>query len=453
MALKEAQQDLVDALCSDMSVANPVFWYIRLQSYLFKKQLSKWSETALDVTHDRDHPRRGILNVIGGVFRFLRGFRRHPFESLCTTFLIVLWEFCLIWALLIAWTLNERAFFVGAAGTNSRSQFLVLSILLRPNISVHVVLRWACKRGLPPYASIKAFGIVAYKVAWRHFYDDERFQWIVLAASIVWSNLVFFYSEILFMLTLIVAVAMVAYAAVAKPSSLQKRNMLEHRCDRLATARRAFNKCKTKHESEITSLCRDEFDCLLQISNSTLSLGRIYAFSFDWRLPNWSWRERMPRQILFWRIVATFKKALKSALMAVLTLLPKIGFLGITGAFFFLQVFPFRDKPLLYIAKVNWGIQVSIKMLLCLPNWRSVTFMADQASYLVMGTIYQILGLSLPTLLDRDFLDKGRWFISDSVMQVVMTNWLSELPGDLCIWCCARFSLWLIRKIGRLHRQ
>jgi hypothetical protein len=65
--------------------------------------------------------------------------------------------------------------------------------------------------------------------------------------------------------------------------------------------------------------------------------------------------------------------------------------------------------------------------------------MFDQFNYLVAGAGYQIVGISLPTLLDPGFLDRLVWFYTVLFALIFATLWISELPGDILNWFAEQF--------------
>jgi hypothetical protein len=434
-ALENALDDAVDTFIGMLTAWSPVYWYVQLQRCLCKQQFQKWKQTADDLKAEnrRDRRSRNSFQLIWAFIRsfsnFIRHFRKYPWASLVVILLLTWWECTTILAFPVSYRLDELAYFVGAAATNSRSQVLIISVLRHRNVSPLVVLRYANKRGLTPFASLVAYCIPAFDDHLRYLYADDQFVRSVIGIASVWSNLIFFYSEISFLLVLLFSLS----SSWISPLSQEDCDDLASKCRSLAAARLTLNKLKKTLEHKVSCLTRDEIDSLLQNSGYISKLLKISS---------------EPETFINIRFRLS-RKLFEDTFLLVLLILPKIMLLCVTGAFVFLQIYPFRDQYLLFVSKTNWGIQVIIKMLECLPQRRSMLFMFDQCSYLVLGAIYQVVAISFPTLKDKDFLRKKKWFFSVLFSLIITTNWITELPGDLAVWSGARLGLWSLRLAER----
>ncbi len=408
-------------------------WYLRLQHRLSKNQVLSWRQTAADI-----EARKSTLTWYFrySPFNFLAHSDQHPWSSLSITLALASWVFLMAWRIEVAWSLGDRAYVLTAVVFQSRSPGAVLSFLQRRNLSLMVVLRNVTKRGFTLLATFVVYGAVAHS-SYRYLYHDPHFTQINLFISLVWNNATFFYSEI-FYLGARLAVALCRGWLAPTQKTIDG---LRHQSKKLLEVNELFQKLTDASEANLSLISRDEVDCVKQIAGRTVALVEDYitpgmfskAFSLDF------WRET-------WRRFMDF-------LIDITLEVTKVTVLVITILFFLGHLLPFLNLPLMVFAKVCWGVQVITKVLQGMRRRRSEYHLYDLAGYMIFPTLYQIIGISVPVVVRRSVLDTNWVFYPDMAIQVILTFFLSDLPGHIMQWVCTTLGLaylrWLLARLEK----
>lgn len=338
-ALANALEGVVDALAKILSVWSPIFWYISLQQGTYRQQRHAWKRTSDDLAAEREKHGcdRDLWHRLWKLACSPSNFIRHPFQqapltSLCVVLLLVWWQINMVLTLIVTNSLKERAYFVGTMATNSRLQMQLMAVLWHRNLCLHMAWRNVCRRGLLPFASIVPYAIPAFNSASRHLHKDNDFLRKVAIASVVWSLLIFFNSEIVFCVAKLLAVLFRVLASVlpraAASGQEAARVELAGKLERLKVAIGDFEIFKTKFEYDVSFVTGDEVDSMIQNTSYVLNLGGTFA-----------------RAEIFGGIEFHFPWKSISG--------PKLALLLLTEVFVFLEIFPFLATFLLLVAKIT----------------------------------------------------------------------------------------------------